>query len=249
MRRLILFAVLALILSFCECRAAEVLLQPVYVSALDIPIDSLTPEQRQMWMEQAEKIYYAPESPTRDEEMYIVVLQKILASTKLTDIEKERYRFQLKECMKNRVGEKFADFQCIGIDGNKRLLYKDILNGLGIPPLRGLGGVIYFFNPDCHDCVRVSEILNNDSTIQSRLADSTLYILPVYPDEDLTGWEKVPADGRVIKNGLPAVRLASPAEREKFHLPAIPSLYLLDAGGTVLLKDVPVERLIKYLAQ
>lgn len=240
-KRKIFTIALALTLTvFCQAQT--------YRSALDIPLDSLTEGQRAMWMEQAEKIYYSAESPNRDEETYVTVLNKELASTKLTDADKERARFQLRECMKNRVGKKVSDFEFIGLNGKKGSFYKDVLlhkksRTAGKTASGNSYVLLYFFNPDCHDCERVGSILSNDSTMQTLIRNGQLTIQPVYPDDDLTGWKKV-STGNVITNSLPAVRLASEKEREKFHLPAIPSLYLLDTDGTVLLKDATVDRLL-----
>ena len=38
-------------------------------------------------------------------------------------------------------------------------------------------------------------------------------------------------------------------ERESYSLPAMPVIYLLDAGKRVILKDAPLERLEAWLAE
>ena len=83
--------------------------------------------------------------------------------------------------------------------------------------------LLVFGNPECTACRELHEALAQMDGIRDIVT-----ILEINPDED-----------SVAK-----------METDKFyHIRAIPSMYLLDADKTVLLKDVPVERILRALQQ
>ena len=104
--------------------------------------------------------------------------------------------------------------------------------------------LIYFNNPECHDCGRVHGYLVASKVFTTMLQTGRLKLLALYPDEDLGSWTR-------HKDEYPstwiAARYAKKADREYYHLPAIPSLYLLDKTKKVLLKDATVEAVEEYL--
>jgi hypothetical protein len=53
-----------------------------------------------------EKYLYDPNSPFRNEELYLVVLERLTKSPLLSDAEKSKYKFQLRMAKKNRVGRR-----------------------------------------------------------------------------------------------------------------------------------------------
>ena len=62
--------------------------------------------------------------------------------------------------------------------------------------------------------------------IPERIASGKLVLVEVNPDEDA---------------------IAKAETDKSYHIRAIPSMYLLDADKTVLLKDAPAERILTYL--
>lgn len=105
--------------------------------------------------------------------------------------------------------------------------------------------LIYFNNPDCHDCKRVYNILAGDSpTLAHLVARGELAILALYPDESLTSWNK--NKGIYPYNWIVA-RYARDIDREKYNIPAIPSTYLLDKNKKVIYKDAIIEAVESYL--
>lgn len=105
--------------------------------------------------------------------------------------------------------------------------------------------LIYFNNPDCHDCKRVYNILAGDSpTLAHLVARGELAILALYPDESLTSWNK--NKGIYPYNWIVA-RYARDIDRERYNIPAIPSTYLLDKNKKVIYKDAIIEAVESYL--
>lgn len=182
----------------------------------------------------ADDCFRDPNSAFRCEEVYIPMLQQVLKCD-IDSTHRFRYNSLLETAMMNRQGTTASDFTYTTDNGSKSTLYNTH------SPLL----LLYFFNPDCHDCERVSSIIASDATIANSIRTRELIVLAVYPDEDLTAWKK--HQGKNPKSWITA-RFSTPLERDKYDLPAIPNLYLLDSTKTVIAKDATIEEIISILA-
>ncbi|MEE1297423.1 MAG: DUF5106 domain-containing protein [Muribaculaceae bacterium] len=181
----------------------------------------------------ADECFRNPNSPFRCEELYIPMLEAAINSN-ADELYKEVYQERLAKALKNRKGTAAADFSYITENGETGTLHG----------IHAKHTILYFFNPDCHDCARVSEIIGNDSTIREMAGSKQLSVLALYPDKDMTAWNK--HFGKWPKEWITA-RYADLAEKEKYDLPAIPNIYLLDENKTVVLKDAAIEEIIDHL--
>lgn len=179
----------------------------------------------------AEKYLYHPNSPYRNEEMYIPVLKHIINNPQIDSLHKIRPRYQLEMAMKNRPNEIAANFTYILPNGTKGELHK----------IKSEYILVFFNNPDCSDCNRVKEILSTETIFAKNLK---IKILAVYPDENLSLWNKTPYPTMWIN-----VRCREVMNHNIYDLKAIPTLYLLDKDKRVLLKDAPVEIVGAWLQQ
>lgn len=174
-----------------------------------------------------EKYLYDPNSPFRQEDYYIVVLRCIIANDKVDEQQKIRPRYQLGMALKNRPGTIAADFTITLHNGRT----------IKLSAITAEYTLLFFNNPDCHDCARVKQVLG-------KLSDTRIKVVAVYPDEDPALWRqtKYPPDwingydaGQVISNG------------QLYDLKAIPTLYLLDRQKRVILKDAVAEQIPGWL--
>jgi len=184
-----------------------------------------------------EKYLYDPNSPVRNEELYLDALDNILATKCLDNIHKERYKHQYKVAQRNRVGHKAADITYKLFSGRKGNLYS----------IKADFTLIYFNNPECNDCGVVMGNLAHSAVINDLLNKGQLKLLAFYPDKDLSVWNRHQADypsswinGRDSKGEMVK-------GKEIYDLKAIPSLYLLDSQKNVLLKDARFEQVEIYL--
>lgn len=185
--------------------------------------------------EMCEKYLYDPNSPFRNEEYYITVLESIIANKSLDELQKVRPQYRLEMALRNRLGSIAADFEYITSSGKSAKMWSIATDYL----------VIFFNNPDCHDCARVKDVLQNSpilSEMMQRESKKKIRILAVYPDEDLEIWKKTIYPTTWINSYCVSSKI-----NELYDLKAIPTLYLLDKEKRVLLKDVPVEALEKWL--
>lgn len=182
-----------------------------------------------------EKYLYDPNSPFRNEEFYIPVLEEVIQSDILSESQKGEYGYQYEFTQKNRIGQSASDFYYTLRSGESKKMSS--INSEYL--------ILYFSNPGCPTCMSVSEMIDNSEPINRAFSLNSqqrtmLTILSVYPDDDIEEWEnyldKLPdnwlhsydKDMQVTKNKL-------------YDLKAIPTIYLLDKNKKVILKDTSVE--------
>ncbi len=184
----------------------------------------------------ADKVLYDPNSPMRNDELYIPVLEAQVASPLLDKYEKIAPEYNLQLARQNRIGHKANDFRYTVASGRSGSLY-------GIQAEYTL---IFFNNPGCSMCKQITEALCESPMIGEMVERGTLKVLALYPDEDLGEWEayrkNMPSSwinaydkGTTINNG------------QLYDLKAIPSLYLLDSQKRVLVKDSTDIGYIEYV--
>lgn len=192
-------------------------------------------------MKVAEDVLYDPNSPMLNEELYIPVLEGILASKLLSSDDKLAYRANYEIVKINRKGTRARDFEYIYLTGDG--------NGKKLSSLHQTKAeylMVYFNNPGCTSCKEIKQRLSQEMVIRQMINDRKLIVLSVYPDEDLQQWEDDFKD--FPKEWIYA---ADPAgnikDDNRWGIRAIPSLYLLDKDKTVLLKDTSIEAIIDVI--
>ncbi|WP_255491348.1 DUF5106 domain-containing protein [Dysgonomonas sp. ZJ279] len=186
--------------------------------------------------ELSEKYLYDPNSPLRNEELYIPVAEYIVTDSKTNDSDKERIKFDLDMMYKNRIGEKATDISYTLQSGKKGTLYN----------IEGNYTIVLFYNPDCHACAEIISYIKASPTLNNKLEDKSLAILALYPDKDLEIWEK-------HLNDIPSNWVNSydkeqiVMNKKQYDLKAIPTLYLLDKDKKIILKDANIQEIEKYL--
>ena len=186
------------------------------------------------FVELYEKYLHEPNSPFRNEDIYIEVLKHIISSPKVDDANKIRPNYQLKIAMKNRVNDIANDFEFKLKNNSTSTLHK----------LTADYTIIFFNNPDCGECARVKVLIESSNEISSLLDAKKLVVLSVYPDEDLAAWMKQKYPSNWI-NGYDAEQIIT--DNELYELQAIPTLYLLDKDKKVIAKDATIEYIVDLL--
>lgn len=109
--------------------------------------------------ELSEKYLYDPNSPLRDEEFYIPVLQYLAASPHLDSLSRLRPRYQLELALRNRPGDIAADFTYTLKSGRRSRMSQ----------IKADYTILFFNNPDCGDCNRVKEYMDTSPVIGGQL--------------------------------------------------------------------------------
>lgn len=190
--------------------------------------------------ELADDCLYGVNSDFRNEEFYIPVLDKLVHTTLRSSITedalKEKYRKELADCSKNRIGEIAADFSYSTSSGQSGTLHK----------VKGDLILIFFSNPGCSACLEIINSLKGSEPVSRLISSAKLTVLNIYIDEDLTEWFKyMPVYPKEWVNAYqPDLQVR---EKGIYDVRAIPSLYILDKDKRVLFKDVTPNVALAYL--
>ncbi|ADV44458.1 hypothetical protein Bache_2493 [Bacteroides helcogenes P 36-108] len=188
--------------------------------------------------ELADKYLYDPNSPMRNEELYISVLDALISTPILDSVEKIRPQARRELAQKNRIGTKAIDFTYTLASGKKGTLYA----------LNSHYTLLFINNPGCHACTETIEALKHAPAINHSASRKQLQILSLYPDEELDEWKRHLSDFPLEWiNGHDANQVIK--ENNLYDLKAIPTLYLLDKDKKVLLKDATVTEINQYLSK
>jgi thiol-disulfide isomerase/thioredoxin len=181
-----------------------------------------------------DKYLYDPYSSMRNDEYFIPVLEAMLSSGALK--ERTRAEMLLVLVKKNRVGNMATDFVYTLANGQSGRM-RD---------LKGKHVLLYFFNPDCENCQAVTKSLRESTVVNTALADKTLTILAMYTEKDIEAWKRHLPD--MPKGWVVGYDKSGAIDTEQLYdLKAMPTLYLLNAGKEVVLKDAPFEQVEDYL--
>lgn len=185
------------------------------------------------FIELFDKYLYDPNSPFRNEELYIPVLEYIVVSPTVKSEDKITSEYRLKMAMKNRMGSVATNFVFAERDGHQRKLTD--VNGEYI--------VLYFNNPGCSGCKETAAKMKMSSFGRN----PKVTVLAIYPDADLSEWKEAQHEfpkewidgyspnGKIMEKGL-------------YDLKAIPTLYLLGKDKKVILKDANWTQIEMYLS-
>ena len=191
-----------------------------------------------IFIELTEKYLWDPNSPYRNEDLFIPILETMLASDGIDEATRARSEYRLELSMKNRPGAIANDFTYTlesGRSGKMSQIRSEYL-------------LLFFQNPGCSACAEIIAHSQNSPVLNKLEEDKRLVILSVYPDEDLTEWQnylsKLPKGW--INGYDPEVVIKT---ENHYDLKAIPSLYLLDREKRVLLKDADIVNVERFLQQ
>lgn len=183
-----------------------------------------------------EKYLYDSESPMRDEELFIPVLEAFLQSPLLDEGDRIRPAFLLEMVRKNRVGQPAADFSFTLRDGRDTSLSQ----------MKECPTLLYFYDPDCDECREVSRELADNPLIRKALGEGKLQILAIYTGEDAEHWKETVSDiPSAWHCGYDKSQVI--IQKELYDLQAFPTLYLLDAHKNVIQKETNTTNINNYL--
>lgn len=188
----------------------------------------------------AEVVLHDPNSPLRNDEYYIPVLESMLESSLLDEYERIAPEYDLEIARKNRIGTPANDFVYTLADGSQHRMHD----------IEADYTILMFSNPGCPMCREIMEEITSSPLLNLLTEHGDLRTLSLYPDEDLEAW-------REHFNDIPTSWIRAYDKGQKitverlYNLSAIPALYLLDSNKRVIIKDgtsvAQIENTIAYL--
>ena len=182
------------------------------------------------------KYLYDPDSPVRNEDLYLPYVTRLAASEYSDHELRPSYSFEARMCSLNMIGSPAADFTFTDLAGKRHTLYG----------VRAETTLLFFTNPGCLACREIIESLTSDGEIAALVSSGRLAVVNVYIDEDLDKWrEYASVYPENWYNGYDQSYLIR--SDVTYNVRAIPSLYVLDSEKKVIMKDAPVENVLPYL--
>ncbi len=186
--------------------------------------------------EMVPKYLYDPNSPVRNEDLYLPYVSGLAVSAFVDPEMRLSYSYNVKLCSLNKVGTPAADFTFTDLSGKRHSLYG----------IKAETTLLFFTNPGCPACKEIIQSLTSDEVIPGLVASGRLAVVNVYIDEDIPLWRQYASEyPSSWYNGYDQSYLIR--SDLIYDVRAIPSLYVLDGEKKVIMKDAPVETVLPYL--
>lgn len=172
------------------------------------------------------EILYDPNSPLRNDEYYIPILEELAKSPLYDEYDRQIPQHTLHIVKQNRLGEVANDFRYTLPNGTQHSLHA----------LDADYTILLFNNPGCEMCKEVIQEIEHSKRLSELSSKHRIVTLAIYPDEDIEAWRQyLPQMPKGWICGYDKEMTLT--HQRLYDLKAIPSLYLLDKRKHVLVKD------------
>ncbi len=195
------------------------------------------PEVTALWTATVEKYLYHPDSPMHSEDAFIAMARAITASPAIAPELKMRTTHLLEMSLRNRPGERPADFRFTTPDG-RTLTLRSALNPSG-------STLLLLYDPDCHSCAETLAALRGMPELSAAVAAGRLKVVAVYLGEDAEAWRAhLSALNPAWTIGMASRELE---EQELYDLYVMPVMHLIGPDGRLSAKDLRLPQLLERL--
>lgn len=172
----------------------------------------------------ADKYLADPNSPMRSEDLYLLFVRRFSTDARMPDDVRMRGEFHLEQALKNRPGDRAANF---------RLVTREGASDTFLDMLAADTTIVMFYDPECSQCREITSRLSaEDVLLPYRL-------LAVDVAGNRPAWDATAAS---LPAGWAVAYATTPVEDEDLYVfPALPAFYLVAPDGTVILKDFMIR--------
>lgn len=186
------------------------------------------------FMEIFEKSLYDPNSLYKSEEIYLAVVNEMQDGTNFPFELKEKLSFQSKNLNKNRINTKAANINFITPEGKLSSLYN----------VKSAYILLFFYQPDCHSCNLTADQMMRSPILLNSL--DKIKVVAVYTGNNEELWKDY--NKNLSKEWVVGFdKKQEVVNNSIYDIRSSPSIYLLDASKTILLKDVSFDDAAGYL--
>ena len=186
--------------------------------------------------EMVAKYFYDPNSPLRDEDVYLPFVRR-MADSRFTDEDSRvAYRYEAKMCALNPRGSEAPDFAFRDLKGRT----------LRLSDVKADHIILFFSNPGCKACKDIEDELKAPVYMEDAVKSGKIAVVSIYIDGEIDKWKAyAPSYPDYWVAGYDAAGLIR--SETLYEVRAIPSLYLLDKDRRIVLKDAPTTRALRYI--
>lgn len=179
---------------------------------------------------------YDPNSPVRNEDLYLPYVQGLAASPYTREVVRPGYEYEARMCALAPTGSVAPDFRFTDARGRQHRLHE----------VRAGATLLFFSNPGCYACLEIINTLKAVPGFDDMIRRGDFAVVNVYIDEDVDAWREY--EPNYPRNWLCGYDPDGLVRSDRiYNIRAIPSLYLLDGDKRILLKDAPPERVISWI--
>ena len=220
----------------CRLDFAKKAVKDFFARAEDFEASNRSSNVFRFFEDKVSEILYDPNSPFRDEDLYLPFVTGLAGSAFVPEDMKPYYSYAAGMCSLNQTGTPAADISFTDTGGRRHSLY-------GIEAGHTL---LFFSNPGCQACKEIVDNIKASGIISGLVAEGALAVVNIYIDGELDKWrDSVVGYPAEWYNGYD--QDGTVRRDVTYNVRAIPSLYVLDAEKKVLMKDAPAEKAIGYL--
>lgn len=190
----------------------------------------------QFFVEKLNERLYNPNSVLRNDFYYSKVLNYLISSEMVKEIDKIKYRSKLTLVRQNLPGAVANNFDFIQSNGEKGDLHS----------VKGAYKIVVFYDPFCNNCkVAMLDLMAIDELLR-RTKETKITILTLCAVGEKADWLQYEAE--LPEGWINGYNAKEEIIRESLYdLKAFPTFYLIGKDNRVLLKDVELDRLVKYI--
>lgn len=192
----------------------------------------------------AEDYFHGSNSSFRNDEIYIPILERLVASRYMSESDSIRYGSQLKMMKKNRIGDSAADIDLriyrVGHFEYQQGRRVEAGQKMKLSEVCGDSAFVLFYDPACEHCLHQIEAFRNDEHIISLCKAGSLRMIFINVEPK----SKHRGDGRKCLEQIPEGWIfAKDYKREvvksqAYYLPFVPQLYVLGKGMRIVKKGL-----------
>lgn len=211
--------------SYSQLKGLDSVVQRLYIKQAlnDIKSDSAFKQFTML----SELYLNNPDSPIRDENLYLIFIDLCLKSDYIQEYDVEKYTEQRRLLRMNQIGT---------IANNLELL-SDERTTLYTLCQDSIYKLLIFYDDDCGDCQNAINWFSHNNRINVLISEKKLKIIAITSSKN-------------IKHPIPQTwtRCYSENYDEYYNIIAIPSIYLLSTNNAVVFKDIiDMQELLHYL--
>ncbi len=199
-----IFARYLLSLSYADSSMVE----RSYNTLLDAVAINPTALQRSISL--TEKYLYETSSPQCNDELYLSILEVIIAHDSLQEVERIRPKYQHSKLSQNRVGDLAANIEVSLSDGTIVELHS----------IQARGVILLFSDPECSECARVDREV---AAMRQSLDNKGVEVIKIYPTPHIESLYHLRA--------IPTIYLLDEQKRVVLKDPSIEEIARLIAGA------------------
>ncbi len=183
------------------------------------------PDMHAEFLRLGEGYFGDPTSEIRQDTLFLALLDYVLQSDKVSELEKIRPTELKKLTLQNQVGSIAPDLRWVGVDRKAGSVYGK----------RAEMTILMFYTPGCASCAEIFMGIHRDPTIQELVESGKMRVVALYTDGDKDAWEGYTGNiPPYWENGF----VGESFNREKpYAVRATPSIFMMDKNRRIMLKD------------